>query len=227
MLRDERVPRDLHRDRAEPFTHSEGTDVAGTGAQEAVPIESVVVVEATILGCEEGLTHVLWNLLDRDVHPADHRQPPHETALPVENLAALRRPERAYLPGRGTAIVSTRAQPHIHGANANDRQDQSRDPGPLRTKPTTSGDIWIGPHALSEQAPAIPDKRRYGQRRQPRNVSHMTPRPICKVSTPAVGPAVAFFMSHRAFRCNIDGGRARHCCGRCAPLGLSSFDRPA
>ena len=203
MLGDERVPRDLHRDRAEAFTHAEGTDVTSAGPQEAAPIEPVVVVEAPILCREERLTHVFRDLLDRNVDPADHRQPAHEPALPVEDLAALGRPERANLPGRGAAVEATCAEPHIHGADAQDGQRESSKPGPLRAKPTTGRDIWIGSHSLPKQARAIPDKRRNGQRRQPCNVSHMTPRPFCKVSTPAVGEQVRFFMSHRAFRCKI------------------------
>src|SRR6185295_10229610 len=74
VLGDERVPRDLHRDRAETLTHAEGADVPSTGSQKATPIETVVIVEPSILGREKRVAHVSRDLFDGNVDAPNHCQ---------------------------------------------------------------------------------------------------------------------------------------------------------
>ena len=225
VLGDERVARDLHGDRAESLAHAERADVAETGAHEAAPVEPVVVVEAAILGGEERLAHVLRHLLDRHVDAADDREPAHEPTLAVEDLAALGRPERADLVARRAAVEAAGAQPHVERADAHDREEKRSEPRPLRSEPTSSGDLRIGSRAVPEHAPAVPHERLYRQGPESSHVSHMTPRRFCKVSTRS-RRACHVASSISVYHAESDRSDASNSTIRCcAGLVLSSSDR--
>ena len=59
----------------------------GESAGEASPIETVVVVEAPILGGDEGLLHVGRDLAQLDVDPPDDREPADQAPILVDDPA--------------------------------------------------------------------------------------------------------------------------------------------
>ena len=64
------VPRQLHRDRGEPLGKAKLEQVGPDGAEDPVPVDPMVVVEALVFGGEEGGLHIGRHLTQRD-----HRAP--------------------------------------------------------------------------------------------------------------------------------------------------------
>ena len=62
MGRKEHVPRHLHGDRARALTDSPGASIGQRGAQNPLPINTMVTKEAVILGRQECLHQFLWQI---------------------------------------------------------------------------------------------------------------------------------------------------------------------
>src|SRR4029077_8441310 len=108
----------LHRDRAEPFAHAEGPDVSENCAQEAAPIEAVMVVKAAVFGRYESLLDVRRHVAQVDVDAPHHRQVANQATEFINDLATFARVERANLRRSWTARIATRVEPAIHGGHS-------------------------------------------------------------------------------------------------------------
>jgi hypothetical protein len=63
----EAVVRDLHRDRAEALADPAGAEVPRDGAQHAMPVETVMFIEASVLGGDEPIANRLGHHADRHI----------------------------------------------------------------------------------------------------------------------------------------------------------------
>ena len=63
--------RDLHGDGAEALSDAAGAEVPGDRAKDTMPIEPVVLVEASVLRGDEGGANRLRHDGDRDVYPTN------------------------------------------------------------------------------------------------------------------------------------------------------------
>src|SRR4051812_24774627 len=107
------VAGDLHRDRAEALANSEVPHVRGDGAKESAPVQPVVLVEAAVLGGEEGLAHVQGDRVEWDVDPAHDGDAAEEAVVPVDDPAALAGTEAADLGAGRAALEAAGRQPGV------------------------------------------------------------------------------------------------------------------
>src|SRR5690349_14046200 len=128
---EEAVVYHLHRDRAEPFANAKRTDIAEERAQEAAPIESVVLVEAAVFCRDERLLDVRRNVAKIDVDAAYDRQMADEPPIPVDDVAAFARMEGPNLRGRRTAGVSACEEPAVDGGHSHDRRTERGKANPV------------------------------------------------------------------------------------------------
>ena len=124
------------------------------GAEEAAPVEPVVLVEAAVLGGEECLPHVQRDRVERHVHAAHDRDAAEEAVAAVEDLASFAGPERADLAARRAAGEAAGRQPRVeqHDADAGERERSERTPLPAH--PDARG-LARGVEALAEHGDPI------------------------------------------------------------------------
>src|SRR4029078_9173358 len=106
----EAVVRHLHRDRAEALTDAARAEITQNRAEDAAPVEAVVVVEAAILGGDESVAYLLRHCGNRYVDAAHILEVTEEPARPVIHVAAFARMEGADL-GGARASVKTHSPP--------------------------------------------------------------------------------------------------------------------
>ena len=161
-LHEERVARHLHGDRAEPFAHAHVADVGGRGAEQAAPVEPVVLVEAAVLGGEERLPHVQRDRVERDVHA------PHDGDAAEESVAAGRgscRPRPAGTRGSRRASGSRRSRRSGSQRVEQDRRRRSRAASAATASAScrriqTRAGSRRRVHALAQHGDALPDGER-------------------------------------------------------------------
>src|SRR5438445_8563023 len=109
----EGVARDLHCNRAETFAGAAGSQVGDERAKEAAPVESAVLVEATVLSGDERLLDELRNGAEGNVDAADQLQSSHQTIVAIEDAAALVGLEGLDVARGRAAVEPARQQPHV------------------------------------------------------------------------------------------------------------------
>jgi len=120
---------DLHERRGD-VADAAGLHVGGGGAEEAAPVEPVVLVEATVFSGEEGLSNVQRNGVDRHVDAAHDRDAAEEAVAAIEDLAPFAWPECADLTACRTSREAAGGQPGVeqHDADAGERERSERTP---------------------------------------------------------------------------------------------------
>src|SRR5207302_8243269 len=118
--------RNRHRDRAEAFTNAESADIPKGGAKEGAPIEAVVVVEAPVLGRDEGILDVLRNGGKRDVDATNYFEPSDELPIAIHDPATLARLKGADRRRRRATREATGAEPDVEAPDEQ-HHDRQRD----------------------------------------------------------------------------------------------------
>ena len=113
----ESVARHLHRDGAESFARAPSANVGDDCAEESAPIETAVLVEASVLGRDEGLLDELRYGLQGDVDSSDNRESSHQAIVPVKDATALIGLERLDVACGRTPVEAAGAQPDISEVN--------------------------------------------------------------------------------------------------------------
>src|SRR6266542_3193068 len=89
-----------------------------------MPIHPAVLIEAPVLGGDECLAHVNWDLRDGYIQSTDNREPTHEPAGAIEDSTAFVGMIGLNLAWTGAALESARAEPDIQCEDADDRRHQ-------------------------------------------------------------------------------------------------------
>ena len=111
LVHEERIARDLHGDGAESLAHPEVPHVAECRPEYAAPVEAIVLVEATILGGEEGLPYIQGDGIQRNVDATHECDASEKVVVPIHDAAAFAGAKRANSRAGGASLEATGAEP--------------------------------------------------------------------------------------------------------------------
>ena len=109
-----------------------------------MPVESIVLIEASVFGGDEGVSHELRHHRDRNVHSADVFEVTEELRVAVIYIAAFGWMEGADFCGSWAAVKPTGAKPSVERDDAGAGDNEQAEPRPMTAEPFFRGvrRIW-------------------------------------------------------------------------------------
>jgi hypothetical protein len=125
----------LHGDGAEALSNTAGAEIPCDGAQHAMPVETVMFIEAPVFRGDECVANRLGYEIDRYVDATNRLEMSEQLSAAIVHVATFARMEGANLGGRWTAAEAAGSQPGVERDDADAREREQTEPRPMPPQP--------------------------------------------------------------------------------------------
>src|SRR6185312_10759570 len=129
--------------------------IAHGRTHDRVPVEAVVMVEPTIFGRDERVSHNARNARERYVDATDVLEAANEVSRAVQHPTAFGRLVRADIRARRTPVEPTREKPRVAEHDRERRDSRKRERAPVASQPLRVVRPALARRASEERTPPL------------------------------------------------------------------------